>query len=422
MAKDQDNQADQAQRKNPWTVMIFMVAEPLPEWADLSELALKTVHNLTDLKLPDWLRIRVHLHTSNGVDRWTSGPEGLEKRPRAELQGNDKDLTDGHALSAFLRWALRTANHKDKDNSMLVMWGHAYPFGIGFADTGTGVDALDFAELSKVLDRIQAEVKEEFPGMDATLDILGFDACDLATIELAQHFSPYAKHLVASQIPIPLPGWPYEVILKQLIASRGDGRVPMLPRELGSYIVRTYCSSYQGKDNAVSLSLLSLQQAGPVFDQTRALARRLLLALDGDTAETDMVARLFDLSQTYRDKPFVDAADLCENLVRYSNDSSVRHAAGELGNLLTVPVHTETARWKDQQPPFILECGRNAHDTAKLHGVSLYAPSVAIESHDWRKASIWYAKFNGRDSKAKGNGSDTNWWGVLVETLAQSGS
>ena len=135
-----------------------------------------------------------------------------------------------------------------------------------------------------------------------------------------------------------------------------------------------------------------------------------------------MVARLFDLSQTYRDKPFVDAADLCENLVRYSNDSSVRHAAGELGNLLTVPVHTNTEKWKDQQPPFILECGRNAHDTAKLHGVSLYAPSVAIDSHDWRKASIWYAKFNGRDSKAKGNRSDTNWWGVLVETLAQSGS
>ena len=158
------------------------------------------------------------------------------------------------------------------------------------------------------------------------LEILGFDACDLATIELAQHFSPYAKYLVASQIPIPLPGWPYKKILEQLIASRADARVrpAMNPMHFGSYIVRTFCGSYFGEDNPVSLSLLSLEHVQPIFKQAQELAERLLLALDGDTAETDLVANLFDLSQTYRDKPFVDAADLCENLVRSCNDSSVR--------------------------------------------------------------------------------------------------
>ena len=108
------------------------------------------------------------------------------------------------------------------------MWGHAYPFGVGFRDTGTGVDALDFAELSAVLkgiqDKLKDKLKYEFPDREMKLEILGFDACDLATIELAQHFSPYAKYLVASQIPIPLPGWPYKKILEQLIASRADAQ------------------------------------------------------------------------------------------------------------------------------------------------------------------------------------------------------
>jgi hypothetical protein len=390
--------------------MIFMIAEHLFEWADLSREANETIDEIASLPLPNWLQVRVQLHTSNDVKRYAIGPNG--KQPETCPEG-ERDLTQGKALGDFISWALHSAGHAKEDNSMLVMWGHAYPFGIGFRDTGTGVDALDFAELSKVLKNIQDNLKKQFPdNQEMKLELLGFDACDLATIELAAHFSPYAKYLVASQVPIPLPGWPYGKILGQLIASRDDNRVPMEPSQFGSYIVRTFCGNYNGKDDAVSLSLLSLQQAQPIYDQSQELAERLLLALDGDTAETDLVARLFDLSQTYRDKPFVDAADLCENLVRYCNDSSVRHAAGDLGDLLTIPAHSGAAKDEHQPHPFVLECGRNGHDTVKLHGVSLYAPNVAIDSHDWRKASYWYAKFHGGSKN----------WCSLVEALSQRGS
>ena len=395
-------------KRAPWTVMIFMIAEHLFEWADLSREAQQTIDDIASLTLPTWLRVRIQVHTSKDVTRHAIGRDGLHLQACPEDQ---RDLTEGKALGAFISWALHSSGHLEGDNSMLVMWGHAYPFGLGFRDTGTGVDALDFAELSTVLQNIQHKLEGDFH-RKMKLEILGFDACDLATIELAEHFKPFADYLIASQIPIPLPGWPYKTILEQLIASRGTNRVPMNPSQFGSYIVRTFCGNYDGKDDAVSLSLLSLQQAQAIFDQSQELAERLLLALDGDTAETDRVARLFDLSQTYRDKPFVDAADLCENLVRYCNDSSVRHAAGELGNLLTIPVHSEASKGTQLPQPFVLECGRNGHDTVKLHGVSLYAPNVAIDSHDWRKASYWYAKFHG--------GSKS--WCSLVEALSQRGS
>ena len=91
-----------------------------------------------------------------------------------------KILTQGNALGEFISWAIESTGHAEGDNSMLVMWGHAYPFGVGFRDTGTGVDALDFAELSAVLkgiqDKLKDKLKYEFPDREMKLEILGLDA------------------------------------------------------------------------------------------------------------------------------------------------------------------------------------------------------------------------------------------------------
>ena len=58
---------------------------------------------------------------------------------------------------------------------MLVLWGHAYEFAIGRAERPTGIDALDFGELADVLEAVRQE-------RGRSLDIIGFDACDMSTI------------------------------------------------------------------------------------------------------------------------------------------------------------------------------------------------------------------------------------------------
>ena len=73
-----------------------------------------------------------------------------------------------------------------------------------------------------------------------TLDILGFDACDLSTVEMACQLQPFANYLLGSQIGIPIPGWPYDRILDRLQNPMGS----MRPSEFGSYIVRRFCESY----------------------------------------------------------------------------------------------------------------------------------------------------------------------------------
>jgi hypothetical protein len=42
-----------------WTVMIFMIAEHLFEWADLSREANETIDEIASLPLPNWLQVRV---------------------------------------------------------------------------------------------------------------------------------------------------------------------------------------------------------------------------------------------------------------------------------------------------------------------------------------------------------------------------
>src|SRR4029453_6791486 len=124
-----------------------------------------------------------------------------------------------------------------------------------------------------------------YPGDEQPkLDIVAFDACDLATVEMACQLQPLAEYLPPSQIGVPLPGWPYDKVLTRLADPKGD---LMGPAELGSYIARRFCEFWGADDRAkpVTMSLLDLKQALSLFDLTESLARRLAIALASDADE-----------------------------------------------------------------------------------------------------------------------------------------
>jgi hypothetical protein len=123
---------------------------------------------------------------------------------------------------------------------------------------------------------------------------------------------------------------------------------------------------------------------------------------------------LFYRSQTWESKPFVDVADLCLNLWRYSDNEGVVQAAAQLGDLLIRPTGpTEEATLEDlrRNQPFVVEHSRNMHSTAKLQGISLYAPNV-VDGLNWQATSYAYQKFFFAQHTK---------WGQLVEALAMPG-
>jgi len=185
----------------------------------------------------------------------------------------------------------------------------------------------------------------------------------------------------------------------------------MGPSELGSWTVRRYCNAYAPEHRTVSLSLLDLQQVNKLFGHADVLATTLDLALDRGIETRDRIAALFTRSRTADFKPFVDVADLCLNLVRESDDGLVREAAAALGDFLLAPAPEAVGESEEGCGlPFIVDSGRNAGGTAKLNGVSIYAPHVSLVD-DFEALEQVYGEFKfARQTR----------WAAVVNDLARS--
>ena len=262
-----------------WTVMVFMGADTIAGNAPLFDAALADITEMGAVGSGRYLNIFVEVH-GLGVPRRMQILEGatgesLMNDPKNEFPGAS-DTSDGRALENFIGDSLEKAGHRPVDHSMLVLWGHAYDFALGRERKREGtIDALDFAELSDVLKRLQKRF-----GAGSKVDILGFDACDLATVEMACQLEPFAHYLLGSQIGIPIPGWPYDRILDRV---RNPKDFPMAPAELGSYAVRRFCEAYP-PTRPVSLTLLDLNRARELFAHAEVLAMYLASAIeDPDT-------------------------------------------------------------------------------------------------------------------------------------------
>lgn len=401
---------DDSSDPTQWTVMVFMGAATVDGDQPLLAAAEADLKEMRFVGSGGALKVFVQIHQGGDIlprrglitKKMAPGIEGLEIVPE-----DQRDLARGMALSNFIKTSLRDSGHdatNEHHHSLLVLWGHAYDFAIGRTPTSEGtVDALDFAELSRVLERLQLE----FHAPNAKLDILGFDACDLSTVEMACQLEPFARYLLGSQIGVPLPGWPYDRILDRIRTPYGS---VMGPAEFGSYIVRRFCESYSADARTVSLTLLDLNRA----QELRAAAELLALTLGsviGTDSARDQIASLFAQSQTASGKPYVDVADLCLTLVRRSDNPFVIEAARNLGDFLVSPQPVLVgASDTGAGRPFVMEHGRNTGQTARLNGLSIYAPHV-VPDRDFNAVRHLYQNFV--------FAQETQWSG-LVHALAQN--
>ena len=161
------------------------------------------------------------------------------------------DMGDADTLSDFLKWGQQ--NYYAEQN-MLVLWDHGAGAvkGVCF-DENYGFDALTLTELKKALSDAQLYVK---------YDIIGFDACLMATIETADTVQDYAKYMVASEEVEPSGGWNYKA-LAEAFSSNAD------PLETG----KTICDSFveksvaAGKGTLASLSVFDLSKTDDVIEK-----------------------------------------------------------------------------------------------------------------------------------------------------------
>jgi len=184
--------------------------------------------------------------SSEANQRWLVTPDGLEQVADdfgPLNMGESKTLTD------FITWGVK--NYPAKKYA-LVMWDHG-----GGAVSGFGVDE-QFDGDALTLSEIQQALRVAKQQTNQTFEMIGFDACLMATVEVAVTLEPYARYMVASEEIEPGHGWEYTSILQAI-----DNRPAITGDQLGKVIVDSYRTHAAG-DEIITLSVIDLQQINKV--------------------------------------------------------------------------------------------------------------------------------------------------------------
>lgn len=264
------------------------------------------------------------------LPNWTSG-----KLLRVE-QGRLVQLADWGAIDmgdpAVLTRFLQTAVHDFPAERYAVLLGDH-----GMAWAGAAVSASSHNQLS--IDDIRQSLQAAAPP-GGRFELVGFDACVMANLEVAKSLAPSAHYLVASEEIEPAEGWNYPAFLAALMqAPAMDGKA------LGNVIINSYHDFYAQspqhdraeKAKAITLSLIDLDKV-PALDRAVAAlgtGSLALLARGGHEAWVQLAQARFEAEEYGRTgrqpappgSEVYDLAHVAQNLKAKARDPAAAAAA-----------------------------------------------------------------------------------------------
>lgn len=255
-----------------WTVLVYSIAD-----TDLEPYMMDDIDELGQVEASDSLSLVTFIDRADGytdgpvlgMDDWV-GAKILEVTPGGAIEQQDLgDVNTGDAavLADFISWGL---TNYPADNYSLIISDHGASWpGVG-GDESSEEDTLSLAELDAgIADGLAAA------GVDR-LDLLGFDACLMATWEVAHALSARADRLLASQELEPGHGWDYSA-LQYLVDNPGAD-----VDELGQALIDGFEAQAQAEDTQaeITLSLVDLTRISEVDEAlanfSTALTTRML--------------------------------------------------------------------------------------------------------------------------------------------------
>ena len=216
-----------------------------------------------------------YLYDSNGLHL-------MEEQP-------DASMGDPETLSGFLRFCKENypANH-----TMVLLWNHGGGSVAGAAfDEVHGDDSLTLDEMYQAFRAVYDLSFEEPP-----FDVVGFDTCLMATVDVAYTFCDIGRYLVASQELEPGNGWYYCGWLQALADNPAmDGEA------LGRAICDTYVQGCELENTAddITLSVVDLSAIGPLMSAYENIGQEALAAAVRDPSFFSELGREAARSENY---------------------------------------------------------------------------------------------------------------------------
>ena len=233
-----------------------------------------------------------------------AGVAALEHAPGEDIHMDQQDMGDPLVLQGFINWARTNypANHY-----ALILNAHGGGWkGWGPDETVPGTrdngDFLYMGELSTAL------AGQHF-------DLIGFDACLMAGIEVADQVRDYTDYFLASEQVIGGRGYPYNSFSVALKSNPG-----MSGLDLGSRIVQLYGARFQDSSNW-TLSLTDEKQLSSLVSQVDGWSELLrvgsgLFQIRDNPLDNVQVRIKFEraASQVFSDNTFVDLYDVAQHV------------------------------------------------------------------------------------------------------------
>ncbi|MCU0798745.1 MAG: clostripain-related cysteine peptidase [Candidatus Thermoplasmatota archaeon] len=364
---DDDNNTNNNTSGDTWTFMVYMSD------CDLEYFALLDFNEMESIGSGDKYNIVVQL------DRWESDSERddrsngdwrtakrflVKKDANAELisspaisdQG-EINCGDPAQLVSFVKWAMTTY---PAEHYFLDLWDHGDGIeGVCWDQSTPGNDQLTIKELGSALSQITNNGAKK-------LDIIGFDACLMSTIEVAYEMAPYSKYMIASEITEPGSGWDYS-FLSALATDPTIGAVP-----LGKKIVDTFVAQRtENPAQSHTLSLLDQSKVGGVksnLDQFTAAVK------NASGTELSVMKQARESAQPIKKGSSSNMVDIYDYLTK------AKTLSGN-GN-----VQTGAQKVIDSLGGFVLHflkfSGTNDLNVDNAHGLSIYAPEFGLAQQD----------------------------------------
>ncbi len=240
--------------------------------ADLSEML--------EVQLPENVNVVIETGGANAwqneeidpskLQRWLYNSQGLQLLEEEDAA----DMGDSQTLYEFLDFA---NDNYPADHVAVTFWNHGGGSVSGAAfDEKFGYDSLTLDEMYQAFDAVWPADRE-----DPALELVGFDTCLMATVDVASVFQNFANYLVASEEVEPGNGWLYSGWLGQLAKDPGMD---------GAALGRAICDSfYQGcqaveTQDRVTLSVTDLTRLSPLLEAYEAFGQEALTVAAQDPA------------------------------------------------------------------------------------------------------------------------------------------
>lgn len=220
--------------KSGYTIMVYMVGSTLEDYSKAN--ASNDIQEMLDSGI-DFEKNNVIVYTG-GSTYWKINVSSnknstiqLKKDGQYEVVSETdivENMGEADTLANFVNYC---ENNYSAEHYGLICWNHGGGPLNGFGnDEWFSYDGLTLDEMSEAME------KTSFRG-DKKLDFIGFDACLMSSIEVADIWSNYARYLLASEESEPGDGWDYSAL------SKFNDTTDML--EIGREIVDKYSAYYE---------------------------------------------------------------------------------------------------------------------------------------------------------------------------------